>query len=83
MGVGAGVAIYVLRRVTKATEIYTPKGLATAITSLGDAVRDFAADVRAGMTEREDELLEALGVSSEGRPIPADTVQRSDGRHGR
>ena len=57
---GAAVGVIVVRNVTKAAEAYTPKGMARSLTAVGDNVRDFIEDVRAGMAEREVELAEAL-----------------------
>ena len=49
--------------------------LAGAVSGLGDAIRDFGAEVRAGMAEREAELNDALGFS--GDPYPDEPlVQR-------
>lgn len=60
VGVGAAVGVYVTRRVNSAARHLTPRGFAD---DLGDALRDvavaigtFGADVRDGMSERENEL---------------------------
>jgi hypothetical protein len=42
---------------------------AGAVGNLTDAIKDFAADVREGMSEREVDLSDALGI---GEPYPAD-----------
>ena len=44
------------------------------MSGLGDTVRDFAADVRVAMAEREDEMLDALGVG-EAPPAQAESIQ--------
>lgn len=67
LGVAAGVAI--ARKATATTKQFTPAGIAE---NLGDAVRElagavgsFGADVRAGMSEREDELSEVVARAQE------------------
>ncbi|GAA2818258.1 hypothetical protein [Crossiella cryophila] len=67
LGVAAGVAI--ARKATATTKQLTPSGIAE---NLGDAVRElagavgsFGADVRAGMTEREDELADVVARAQE------------------
>ena len=62
------------RKVGRTAESLTPAGiaesLAESIAILGDAVRDFAEEVRAGMDERELVLGEALGIDTQ--PPPPD-----------
>jgi hypothetical protein len=71
LGVGAAVGVLVVRRASRAAQSFTPQGmaagLAASIGELGDAVRDFAREVRAGMAEREAEILAAL--AAEGTPL--------------
>ena len=78
LGIGIGVGALIVRRITKKAEAFTPKGLAGAVSGLGDTVREFAAEVRVAMAEREDEMLDALGVTeasaNDSGPL---------GRHGR
>jgi hypothetical protein len=70
LGVTAGVVL--TRKATTAAAAFTPTGaadrLATSITTLGDAVREFGQDLREAMWDREDELNEALGLSD----VPAE-----------
>lgn len=74
LGVGAAAGIYVARKLTRTAEALTPKGLAEqfadSLAILGEAVRDFGADVRAGMSEREAVLHTALGIDEPGAAIP-------------
>jgi hypothetical protein len=69
LGLGIAVGVVVVRQVTKAVHSYSPSGLAGEVRhSAGgmiDSVRDFIADVREGMAEREAEIHAALeqGVS--------------------
>ncbi len=73
LAMGATAGVLLARRVTRAAESLTPASLAhqlaLGITELGEAVGDFAAEVRAGMAEREEVLVEALGITGgeEGR----------------
>lgn len=62
MAVGAGVTIYVVRRVNRALDAASPEGISRSLTSAVDALRDLADDVREAMAEREQELRVALGV---------------------
>jgi len=80
LGIGVAVGGLVVRRITKTAEAYTPRGLASAVSGLGETVREFAADVRVAMAEREEEMLDALGVSGDGtdHDAPAESS-----RHGR
>lgn len=70
---GAAAGIYVVRRLQRTAESFTPQGIAGSLTlavhDLADAMREFAADVREGMAERETELRDALGLrDDESRP---------------
>jgi len=66
LGVGATIGVLVVRKATKTAESLTPKGMSTSLSRLGEAVRDFADDVRAAMNEHEQDLLTALGVDADG-----------------
>ncbi|MFC4002367.1 hypothetical protein ACFS2C_05185 [Prauserella oleivorans] len=73
MGVAAGVALS--RKATETARQATPAGLAS---NLGDAVRElagaigaFGADVRAGMSEREQELNDIVEQRAGVRARPA------------
>jgi hypothetical protein len=79
LGVGVAAGVVLSRKATETARQATPAGLAS---NLGDAVRElagaigsFGAEVRAGMSEREQELHELVevrtGITSSGR----------DGRH--
>jgi hypothetical protein len=68
VGFGASAGILVARRIKRTTEALAPTelggALAGAISGLADSVREFAGEVRAGMAEREDELITALGIDA-------------------
>ena len=63
---GAAVGILVVQRATRAAQRFTPAGvqssLAASFAGLTEAVRDFSADLREVMAEREQELRATLGL---------------------
>lgn len=69
LGIGIAVGAIVVRKVTQAAHAYSPSGLAgraqNSAAGLLDSVRDFVADVREGMAEREAQIHAAFeqGVS--------------------
>ncbi|MDI2132091.1 DUF6167 family protein [Yinghuangia seranimata] len=62
MAVGAGAGMWAARKVKDKAQKYTPEGVADNVTGIGDAIRYFADEVRAGMAEREAELYRAIGA---------------------
>lgn len=66
VALGATVGVLVVRKAQQAAARLTPTGLAGGLTAaiggLGDAIRDFGADIREGMQEREDDLRTQLGL---------------------
>ena len=66
VGLGAAGGILAARQLRRTRDALTPGSiggaLAGAATGLTHAVRDFAADVRVGMEQREAELVTALGL---------------------
>ena len=69
----------VVRKITKTAQAFTPAGLADSAGGIGDSIRYFADQVRAGMAEREAELRDALGLDSERHLSPeeaADLIER-------
>ena len=63
---GAGAGVYVMVRARRAAETFTPDGLRDRVAGLGVGAHLFAEEVRAGMTERETELRERLGLALDG-----------------
>lgn len=59
VALGATVGVLVARRLTHAVESLQPGHVAG---SFVQSVREFLADVRVAMAEREDELRDALGL---------------------
>ncbi|WP_203416892.1 DUF6167 family protein [Jiangella ureilytica] len=70
VALGATAGVLVVRRLTRAAESLTPEGAADRVAgglrNLGDAVREFTDEVRAGMAERDAELRYALGIAPDG-----------------
>jgi hypothetical protein len=66
MAVGAGATVWAMNKANEAVHRLTPDSLSgTAARSalhLGDTAKRFAADVRAGMAEREEQLRADLGL---------------------
>jgi hypothetical protein len=69
LGVGVAVGVVVARQVTRTVRAYSPAGIAdqtrNSAAGLIGSVRDFLADVREGMAEREEQIHAAFeqGVS--------------------
>ncbi|PSL02058.1 hypothetical protein CLV30_11113 [Haloactinopolyspora alba] len=70
IALGATAGVLVVRRVTRAAESLTPEGAADRVSAglgqLAESVREFTEEVRAGMTERDAELRQALGITGDG-----------------
>ncbi|MFL6136888.1 MAG: DUF6167 family protein [Frankiaceae bacterium] len=83
---GAAAGIYAVRRVQRTavslSESLSPQGVAASLSAalrdLGEAIREFSDEVRAGMAEREIELREALGLGDD-EPVAAGSA-RPDAR---
>jgi hypothetical protein len=77
---GAAVGVLVVQRVTKAAQRFTPAGvqssLAGSMSGLTEAIRDFTAELRIAMAEREEELRTTLGLDGS-----HDLVDYADPRH--
>ncbi|MEQ4209535.1 DUF6167 family protein [Actinopolymorpha sp. B9G3] len=81
VAVGATVGILVVRKLSQKADQFTPQGVAKQLSGLGDAVRAFGAEVRAGMEAREQELREALALddhhpNGHGGGLDADAAAR-------
>ncbi len=76
---GAAAGVWATTKVNRKLRSLTPDSLAAraadAAVDTGNRLKEFALDVRTGMTQREDELNDALGLGSPadpGRPaLPA------------
>ncbi len=66
LAMGVTIGVLAVRKVSRAAEKLTPRGMAAGLgaglSELADSIRDFAADVREAMTERETELRESTGL---------------------
>jgi hypothetical protein len=60
LALGVTVGVLVMRKLAKVAEKLTPRGIAgsfaESLTELADALRDFGADVREAMQEREAQI---------------------------
>ena len=65
LAMGVTIGVLVVRKISRAAEKVTPKGIAQGLTealnNLADAIGTFAADVRDAMVEREAELRAGTG----------------------
>lgn len=79
LGVGVAAGVAATRKASKTARQATPAGLASnlgdALQELAGAIGSFGADIRAGMSEREQELREMVEERS---GVPA---KRATGRH--
>ena len=66
MAVGAGATVWTINKANQVARSLTPGSLADSAANgaveLGEAARSFAAEVRAGMLQRELELNRELGL---------------------
>ncbi len=68
---GAGVGVYTVSRARRVAEALTPEGLSDRLAGMSVGLRLFRDEVRTGMTEKEDDVRERLGLTSQGRPPAA------------
>ena len=63
---GAAAGIFAVHRATQAAKRFTPAGVQSSVagsfSGLTDAIRDFTAEMKLAMSEREDELRSTLGL---------------------
>ncbi|WP_285724660.1 hypothetical protein [Psychromicrobium xiongbiense] len=59
---GAAIGIMVFRKVSSTGQTLGPAGLNRAVGRFSDSVHDFSDAVRSGMSSRETELRQALGL---------------------
>ena len=77
LAMGITIGVLVMRKLSKLAAKLTPsgmaQGLAASLGELASAVRDFGADVRDAMADREDQLRSAAGLDDDPvvpRPLP-------------
>jgi hypothetical protein len=72
---GAAAGVWATTKVNRAVRSLTPDSLAAAAADraieAGGRIRTFAQDVRIGMTTREAELNDALGLTAPDADLPA------------
>lgn len=80
LGVGVAAGVAASRKASKTARQATPAGIASnlgdAVSELAGAIGSFGADIRAGMSEREQELRDMVEQRS-GMPV----VRPVEGRH--
>lgn len=76
LSLGATIGVLAVRKVTRAAQAYTPAGLSSGLSNLGEGLKDLAAAVREGMSEREQDLRQALGIDTD--TMPGDESPMSD-----
>jgi hypothetical protein len=76
---GAGAGVYAMVKARRAAETFTPEGIRDRMAGLGLGAHLFAEEVRAGMTQKETELRERLGLALDGpreiAPSPASDLE--------
>jgi len=65
---GAGAGVYAMVKARRAVETFTPEGIKDRLSGLSVGAHLFADEVRAGMTEKETELRDRLGLTLDGPP---------------
>ena len=69
LAMGITIGALIVRKLSKVAEKLTPWGMAGGIgaglADLADALRDFGAEVRTAMREREAELRESTGLDGQ------------------
>lgn len=69
LGLGLAAGVVVVRQLTRTAESYSPQGIAQSLSasfaSLAETAREFAAEVQAGMAEREAQLSAALSADAD------------------
>jgi hypothetical protein len=78
MTLGASAGVLVVRRLTSAANRFTPDGVSRGLGGIGDRIAAFAAEVQAGMAEREVELRGALGLDGRHDAVDAPAPDRPD-----
>ncbi|MDK1473402.1 DUF6167 family protein [Streptomyces sp. 549] len=84
---GAAAGVWATTKVNRKLRSLTPESLAARAADkavdAGHRLKEFAADVRSGMVQREDELNDALGLAADpdapalGRPAPSPALPRT------
>ncbi len=76
---GAGAGVYAMVKARRAAETFTPEGLRDRLAGLSLGAHLFADELRTGMTEKETELRDRLGLTLDGPPALAGASSRTGG----
>ncbi len=75
LALGVTVGVLVMRKLSRAAERVSPRGIAETVSSgvseLSETLRDFAADVRGAMREEEASLREGAGFDGRLGALPS------------
>ncbi len=74
---GAGAGVYAMFKARRAAEAFTPDGLRDRLAGLEVGAHLFADELRTGVTEKENELRERLGLALDGPPQLVATEPRA------
>jgi hypothetical protein len=78
LAMGVTIGVLVVRRMQRVAERLTPSGIAESIggglAELSSSLRDFSADVRQAMGEREQELRAGTGLDGSIGKVKSDAV---------
>lgn len=70
VALGATAGVLIVRKLTQAADNFTPDGAADrasrAMGGLGQALREFAEEVKVATAQRDAELRQALGIAADG-----------------
>ena len=72
LALGVTVGVLVMRKLTSTAQQLSPRGMSASLQGLAEAVRDFADEVREGMSVRERELAEGTGIDGKLGARPED-----------
>jgi hypothetical protein len=76
LAMGITIGALIVRKLTAAAQKLTPRGIAQSfgggLADLSDSLRDFTAEVRGAMRDREAELREGTGLDGTLGRVPAD-----------
>jgi hypothetical protein len=65
---GAGAGVYAMTKARRIAEAFTPEGLADRLVGLSLGLHLFGEEVRTGMTEKENDLRQRMGLVPHGPP---------------
>lgn len=78
--IGTAAGVYAVTRLKKKAQVLAPDSVQASLDRLAGAVRHFGDEVRIGMSERETELRDALGIDTATADSANNDSQREDYR---